>query len=76
VIEYLRTENQVLREQCGKKRILLKRKRVGRPPTVREVVELVLRFARENPRWASTASPARSPTGVLGGVLGATQPFQ
>ena len=99
VIEYLRTENQVLREQCGKKRILLnddqrrrlavkgkvlgrrrmlevgtlftpdtilrwhrtlvakkwdhadKRKYVGRPPTSREVVELVLRFAKENPTW-------------------------
>src|SRR5450432_389636 len=95
-IEYLRTENQVLREKLGKKRILLnddqrrrlavkgkvlgrkllveigtlftpdtilrwhrelvaqkwdhsdKRRRVGRPATPQEVVDLILKFASEN----------------------------
>jgi hypothetical protein len=28
-----------------------RRKRIGRPPTPAEVVELVLRMARENPSW-------------------------
>jgi transposase InsO family protein len=99
LIEYLRTENQVLKEKLGKKRILLnddqrrrlavkgkilgrkvlgeisalftpdtilrwhrllvaekwnyaaKRKNVGRPATSREVVAMILRFARENPTW-------------------------
>jgi len=99
VIEYLRTENQVLKEKLGKKRILLnddqrrrlavkgkvlgrkllgeigtlftadtilrwhrrliaekwdyseRRKKVGRPPTEKEVIEFVLRFANENPTW-------------------------
>jgi hypothetical protein len=99
VIAYLRTENQVLKEKLGKKRILLnddqrrrlavkgkvlgrkrlqevgtlftpdtilrwhrmliakkwdfseRRKSVGRPPVAQEVVDLVLRFARENPSW-------------------------
>jgi transposase InsO family protein len=98
-IEYLRTENQVLREKLGKKRILLdddqrrrlavkgkilgrklldkigtlftpdtilrwhrelvaqkwdhsdKRRKVGRPATPREVVDLILQLARENPTW-------------------------
>ena len=98
-IEYLRTENQVLKEKFGKKRILLnddqrrrlavkgkilgrkrlqeigtlftpdtilrwhrtlvaqkwdysqRRKSVGRPRVEKEIVELVLRFARENPSW-------------------------
>src|SRR5450631_4325119 len=97
VIEYLRTENQVLKEKLGKKRILLnddqrrrlavkgktlgrklldevgtlftpdtilrwhrelvaqkwdhsgKRRSVGRPATPQEVVDLILKFARENP---------------------------
>jgi putative transposase len=96
VIEYLRTENQVLKETFGKKRILLsddqrrrlavkgkalgrkllgeigtlftpdtilrwhrmlvaqkwdcshRRKSVGRPRVRKEIVDLVLRFAREN----------------------------
>jgi transposase InsO family protein len=99
VIEYLRTENQILREAHGKKRILLnddqrrrlavkgrilgrkvlgeiativtpdtilrwhrqlvvqkwdysdRRKNVGRPRVSAEIVELVLRMARENPTW-------------------------
>jgi len=99
VIEYLRAENQVLKEKLGKKRILLndsqrrrlavkgkilgskrlyevgtlfspetilrwhrklvakkwdythKRKSVGRPRVPKEIVDLVLRFARENPTW-------------------------
>jgi putative transposase len=99
VIEYLRAENQVLKEKFGKKRILLtddqrrrlavkgkvlgrklldeigtlftpdtilrwhrllvaqkwnhsdKRANVGRPATPPEVVDLILQFARENPRW-------------------------
>ena len=99
VIEYLRTENQVLKEMHGKKRILLnddqrrrlavkgkvlgrklldeigtlvtpdtilrwhrmlvaqkwnhadKRKSTGRPPTPQEVVDLVLKLARENLTW-------------------------
>ncbi len=99
VIEYLLTENQVLKEKLGKKRILLnddqrrrlavkgkilgskrlnevstlfspetilrwhrklvakkwdythKRKSVGRPRVTKEIVDLVLRFARENPTW-------------------------
>ncbi len=99
VIEYLLTENQVLREKLGKKRILLnddqrrrlaakgrilgrklleevgtlftpdtilrwhrqlvakkwdhsaKRKSVGRPRIRQVIVDLVLRFATENPTW-------------------------
>ena len=99
VIEYLRTENRVLKEKLGKKRILLtndqrcqlavkgkilgrrrlqevgtlftpdtilrwhrmliakkwdyreRRKSVGRPCIAKEIVELVLRFARENASW-------------------------
>jgi HTH-like domain len=98
-IEYLRTENQILKEKLGKKRILLddnqrrrlavkgkilgrtalqevativtpdtilrwhrelvaakwnyseRRNKIGRPPTSDEIVELVLRMARENPTW-------------------------
>jgi len=98
-IEYLLTENRVLREKLGKKRILLSddqrrrlavkgkilgrkvleqvagivtpdtilrwhrelvarhwdysglRKHVGRPPLSKEIVELVLRMAQENPTW-------------------------
>ena len=99
VIDYLRTENQVLREKLGKKRILLnddqrrrlavkgkflgrtmleeigtlftpdtilrwhrqlvarkwdhsgKRKPVGRPRLRQIIVDLILRFAKENPTW-------------------------
>ncbi len=99
VIASLRTENQILREKHGKKRILLsddqrrrlavkgkllgrnllgeigtlftpdtilrwhrqlvatkwdysnRRKALGRPRVRQEIVDLVLRFARENPRW-------------------------
>jgi transposase InsO family protein len=99
VIEYLRTENQILKESHGKKRIRLnddqrrrlavkgkslgrkvlgeigtivtpdtllrwhrqlvaqkwdyshRRKKLGRPRVSREIVELVLRMARENPSW-------------------------
>ncbi len=99
VIEYLRTENQVLREKLGKKRILLtdnqrrrlavkgrilgrrmleevgtlftpdtilrrhrllvakkwdyseRRKSVGRPRIRQVIVNLILRFAKENPSW-------------------------
>ena len=98
-IEYLLTENHILREKFGKKRILLNdhqrrrlaikgkilgrkvldelativtpetilrwhrelvarhwdysthRKSSGRPPVAREIVELVLRMAKENPTW-------------------------
>jgi putative transposase len=98
-IEYLRTENQILKEKLGKKRILLdddqrrrlavkgkilgrkmlqevativtpdtilrwhrelvaakwnysgRRNKIGRPPTPDEIVELILRMARENPTW-------------------------
>src|SRR4030095_7749457 len=98
-IEYLRTENQILKEKLGKRRILLdddqrrrlavkgkilgrkqvrevaiiatpdtilrwhrelvaakwdyssRRKKLGRPPVSDEIVELVLRMARENPTW-------------------------
>lgn len=99
-IEYLLTENRVLRQKLGKKRILLddnqrrrlalkgkilgrkvleqiasivtpdtilrwhrelvarhwdfsgrRRKNIGRPPVPQETVELVLKLARENPRW-------------------------
>jgi putative transposase len=96
-VEYLRTENQILKEKLGKKRILLdddqrrrlavkgkilgrkmlqevativtpdtilrwhrelvaakwnysgRRKKMGRPPASDEIVELVLRMARDNP---------------------------
>jgi len=99
VIEYLRTENQVLKEKLGKGRVLLnddqrrrlavkgkilgrkrleevgtlftpdtilrwhrmlvaqkwdysqRRKSAGGPPVQKEIVDLVLRFARENPSW-------------------------
>jgi len=99
LIEYLESENWVLREKLGRKRLLLsddqrrrlavkgkvlgrralqeiativtpdtilrwhrelvaakwdyskRRKNVGRPPVSREVVELVLLMARENPTW-------------------------
>jgi putative transposase len=99
VIEYLRTENQVLKEMLGKKRILFsddqrrrlaikgkvlgrkalkeistivtpdtllrchrelvarkwdysqQRQKVGRPPVAPEIVERVLRMAKENPTW-------------------------
>ena len=99
VIEYLRTENQVLKEKLGKKSILLsndqrrrlavkgkvlgrkrleqigtlftpdtilrwhrflvagkwdyssQRTEVGRPRVRQEIVELVVRFAQENPTW-------------------------
>ena len=100
VIEYLRTENQMLQEKLGKKRILLnddqrrrlavkgkilgrklldqictlftpdtilrwhkkliaakwdysdrKKKRQGRPRVRQVIVELTLRFAKENPSW-------------------------
>ena len=109
VIEYLRTENQVLKEKLGKKRILLnddqqrrlaikgkvlgrkvlqeiativtpdtilrwhrelvarkwdysaRRQKVGRPPVSQEIVDLLLRMARENPPGAMTESRARSP---------------
>ena len=99
VIEYLRTENQVLKETLGEKRIVLdddqrrrlavkgkllgskvleeigtvftpdtilrwhrqlvaqkwdhshKRTAMGRPATSQDVVELILKFAREDPAW-------------------------
>jgi hypothetical protein len=100
VIDYLRTENQVLRQKLGKRRILLtddqrrrlavkgkvlgrkllaqvgtlvtpdtilrwhrvliakkwdysarRRKTPGRPPLTEEIRALVVRMARENPRW-------------------------
>jgi putative transposase len=98
-IEYLITENRILREKLGKKRILLnddqrrrlaikgkilgrkalaeicnivtpetilrwhrnliaekwdyseRRKKQGRPSTDKEIVELLIRMARENPAW-------------------------
>ena len=98
-VEYLLTENRILREKLGKNRILLsddqrrrlavkgkilgrkmleqlagivtpdtilrwhrelvarhwdysgRRKDVGRPPLSKEIVELVLRIARESPTW-------------------------
>jgi transposase InsO family protein len=99
VIDYLRTENQVLREKIGKKRIILdddqrkrlavkgkvlgrktleniativtpdtimrwhrmlvaakwdytnRRKSAGRPKLEQEIVDLALRFAKDNPSW-------------------------
>jgi len=98
-IDYLLTENRILREKLGKKRILLSddqrrrlaikgkilgrkmlnelvtivtpdtilrwhrdlvarhwdysrcRKTAGRPPVAQEIVELILRMAKENPTW-------------------------
>ncbi|QDU82502.1 Integrase core domain protein [Polystyrenella longa] len=100
-IEYLKTENSILREKVGKKRILLndnerrrlavkekqlgrkllselgaiftpdtilrwhreliarkwdyssEKKQVGRPRVRQEIVELILRFAKENPTWGA-----------------------
>jgi magnesium transporter len=100
VIEYLRTENQILREKLGKRRLLLSddqrrrlavkgkflgrkllaqvgtlftpdtilrwhhllvaqkwdysdrcQKKTGRPPVSQEIQNLVVRLAKENPRW-------------------------
>jgi transposase InsO family protein len=99
VLEYLRAENQVLKQKLGKKRILLsddqrrrlaikgkilgrkalqeiptiftpdtilrwhrelvarkwdyseRRQKLGRPPVSQEIIELLLRMARENPTW-------------------------
>jgi hypothetical protein len=63
-IEYLRTENQILKEKLGKRRILhsSRRKKTGRPPVSDEIVELALRMARENPTGVTTASRVLSPT--------------
>jgi hypothetical protein len=117
VIDYLRTENQVLREKLGKKRILLnddqrrrlvvrgqilgwkmlqeigtiftpdtilrwhrqlvaqkwdhseKRKSVGRPRLRQVIVDLILRFAQENPPGATTASRAPWPTWATGSPI-------
>ena len=119
VVEYLLTENRVLREKLGKNRILRnddqrrrlaikgkllgrkmlnelativtpdtilrwhrelvarhwdnshRRKSAGRPPVAQEIVELVLRMAKENPtyvKWADMCSrnrPAGSCTGLI-----------
>jgi hypothetical protein len=112
VIEYLRTENQVLKEKLGKKRILLndhqrcrlavkgnvlgrkaleeistivtpetllcwhrelvarkwdysqQRQKVGRPPIAKEIVELVLRMAKESPLWAQVSKRAMRGIGI------------
>jgi transposase InsO family protein len=119
VIDYLRTENQVLKEKLGKRRILLsddQRRRLavkgkvlgrkllgeigtlvtpdtllrwhrllvaqkwdysnrrqnqpGRPPITEEVKELVLRLAKENPRWGYDR--IQGALANLGQVLSAT----
>ena len=100
VIEYLREENRVLKQQLGRRRLRLtddqrrrlavrgkaigrqaltevasivtpdtvlrwhrqliaqkwteKRRSPGRPPVMREIEELTVRMARENPRWGYT----------------------
>jgi hypothetical protein len=52
----------------------------GRPPVERRVHELVLRLARENPRWGSPGSPAScsssatSGENIVGEALCATPP--
>ena len=77
LIDYLREENRVLREQLGSRpvrrwyrRLIAKkydgsaRRRRGRPMTPRELAELVVRMAVENPRWAYTR--IRDPLANLG----------
>jgi hypothetical protein len=121
LIEYLRTENQVLKEKLGRKHILLsddqrrrlavkgkvlgrkrleevgtlftpdtilpwqrilvaikwdhtdKRKNVGRPRIRQVIVDLILRFAKDNPTWDLTGSRALAPTSA---IVSRTRPWE